>query len=674
MRLGIDVGGTFTDLYAYDPKTNVEVVAKVPTSSDLKSGVFSVIEKAKIDIKQVEYFTHGSTICTNAIIQRTCPITSLIMTEGVQDLLVMGRYHRRHLYDPYQQRPEPLVKRRYIYGVPERINYAGEVIKELDKQKAKEVSRRIKELGTKSACVAFKNSYANPSHEEQMKDILKEDNPDLFVSLSSTIPKIREFKRFTTATARAMLWSVMAQYVKELEEELVKRGFEGKIWFVANNGGMIEAEFAIERPELMLLSGPAAGIAGALHTAENIERESILTMDMGGTSCDVSIIEGKELLMTTEFELDFDMPLNVPSVDIKTIGAGGGSIAWVDEGGSLRVGPQSAGAIPGPVCYGRGGEEATVTDANLLLGRLGVDSLLEGGIRLDVELARRAIGKIAQALSLDIMETARGIIRIVNENMAAAIRRVSIERGRDPRNFPLLTYGAAGPMHAASIAEIVGIPEVIIHSNAGVLSAFGCTAVDIKHDYERTFYSPVAKIDLEELNKAYTSLDNEGQKVLEKDRIPEQDIELTRKAMMRYIGQTYEVETPLSSGKVTREKLNQLVEDFHIAHKKEYGFLRRDAPVAIVDLRSTLTGKLGKAPLLAYEEGKKEPDYAIKERREVFFESTGPTKTPIYSGEKLNPGNIVEGPAVVEWRDFTAVIPPKRFAKMDKFRNMTIKI
>jgi len=673
MRLGVDVGGTFTDLYAYNPKTNVGMVAKVPTTpGDPKRGVFSVIEKAKIDIKQVEYFIHGSTICTNAIIQRTCPITPFITTEGFQDLMAIGRYHRRHLYDPYQRRPELLVKRRYIYGAPEKINYAGEIIRELDKQKAKEISRRIKELGAKSVCVAFKNSYANPSHEEQMKNILKEDNPELFVSLSSTIPKIREFKRFTTATVRAMLWPIMAQYVKELKKELVKRGFRGRIWFVANNGGMIEAEFAIERPELMLLSGPAAGVAGSLYTAENIGRENILSMDMGGTSCDVSIIEGKELLMTTEFELDFDVPINVPSVDIKTIGAGGGSIAWVDKGGSLRVGPQSAGAIPGPACYGRGGEEATVTDANLLLGRLGVDSLLEGGIRLNVELARRAIGKVAQALSLDIMETARGIIRIVNENMAAAIRRVSIERGRDPRNFSLLAYGAAGPMHAAFIAEIVGVPEVIISSNAGVLSALGCTSVDIKHDYERTFYSPVADVGLEELNKAYSNLEDEGRKVLEKEGISEKDIELTRKAMMRYIGQTYEVETPLSLGQVTREKLNQLLEDFHTTHIKEYGFLRRDAPVAIVDLRSTLAGKLGKAPLLAYKEDKEESGYAIKEQREVYFESIGFISTSIYRGEELSPGNVIEGPAVVEWRDSTVVVPPKRFAKMDKFRNMVV--
>jgi N-methylhydantoinase A len=677
LNLGVDVGGTFTDLYAYDPEKNVSIVQKVPsTPNDFKEGVFNAIEKANIDFEQVEFFIHGSTICTNAIIQRACPITPFIATEGFQDLMAIGRYHRISLYHPYQQRPSPLIRRRYTFGVPERITCFGEVLKPLDKQRAQQISRMIKKLGVKSVCVGFQNSYANPKHEEEMKEILKKDNPDLFVSISSTIPKIRELKRYTTAAVRAMLWPIMGKYVGELIEGLTKRGFHGKVLFVVNNGGMIDSGFAVERPELTLLSGPAAGIGGALFIANEIGRQNILTMDMGGTSCDVSICEEGtgSVTMTTEREIDFDMPISVPTVDVRTIGSGGGSIAWIDRGGSIRVGPQSAGAIPGPACYGRGGEEPTVTDANLLLGRLGVDSMVKGGIRLDAERAKRAVDKIAKVLKLDIMEAAQGIIRIVNENMAATIRQVSLQRGRDPRNFHLLAAGAAGPMHAAFIAELMGIPEVIIPEKAGVLSAFGCTVVDVKHDFEKTFYSPIAEANIEALNNIYSDLDHQGRKILEEEKIFDKDIVVIRKAMMRYIGQTYEVETPVPLGKITRKQLDQIVNDFHKEHMKENGFSREDAPVAIVDIRSTAIGKLGKPALLRYAAGEKSVDYALKEKRRVFFEGLEFSETPIYEGEKLSPGNIIRGPAVLEWRDFTAVIPPKRRATMDQWKNIIIKM
>jgi len=677
MRLGIDVGGTFTDLYAYDPKINMAIVQKVPsTPHDFKEGVFNVIEKANINLRQVEYFIHGSTICTNAVIQGTCPVTPLITTEGFQDLLAIGRYHRISLYDPYQQKPSPLAKRRYTFGIPERIASSGEILKPLDRQKAREISRMINKLGVKSVCVGFQNSYANPKHEEEMREILEKDSPDLFVSLSSTIPKIRELKRYTTAMVRAMLWPVMGKYVQGLTEGLATRGFQGKVLFVANNAGMIDSRYAVQRPELMLLSGPAAGIGGSLFIASEMGRRDILTMDMGGTSCDISVHEGEggSITMTTEREIDFDMPLIVPTVDVKTIGAGGGSIAWIDKGSSIRVGPHSAGAIPGPACYSRGGEEPTVTDANILLGRLGLDSMSKGGIKLDTERAKRAIGKVASALRLDLVETARGIIRIVNENMAATIRRVSLERGRDPRNFHLLAAGAAGPMHAAFIASIIGIPEVIIPGNAGVLSALGCTVVDVRHDFERTFYSPVARINLEELNTIYQDLDREGQKTLEEEEIPKKDIMVIRKAMMRYIGQTYEVETPAPPGTITKRKLNKIVGNFHKEHMKEYGFSRQESPAAIVDIRSTAIGRLGKPALMSYPNGGKAPGHARKDRRDVFFEGIGFTNTTIYKGEKLSPGNIIEGPAILEFRDFTAVIPPKKRGHIDQWKNIIIKM
>jgi len=677
MKLGIDVGGTFTDLYGYEPKTNAVIIKKaLSTPGDFKRGVFNVIEEAKIDLGKVEYLVHGSTICTNAIIERTCPTTFLITTEGFQDLMTIGRYHRRSLYDPYQHKPTPLVKRRDTFGVPERTAFNGDIIQPLDKVKAREVSKVIKKSQVRSVCVAFQNSYANPNHEKEMESILKADNPNLFVSLSSTVPKIRELKRFTTACVRAMLWPVMGEYVQELTEGLESRGFRGKLLFVANNGGMMEASFAIGRPELMLLSGPAAGIGGSLFICRETGKKNILTADMGGTSCDISIQEGTDesMTMSTEREIDFDMPLNVPTVDVRTIGAGGGSIAWIDKGGSIRVGPQSAGAVPGPACYRGGGTEATVTDANLLLGRIGEDSMSKGGIRLDTGLAEKAVGKIASALNLDPIETSKGIIRIVNENMAATIRQVSLERGRDPRNFCLLAAGAAGPMHAAFIAEIMGIPEVIIPSPAGVLSAFGATIVDVRNDSEQTFYSPIAGIDEKELNKAFETLDQQGRDILGKQGISREDMGLIRKAMMRYIGQTFEVETPVPLGKITKEQLESIERNFHEEHKKEYGFSRRDAAVAFVDLRSTAIGSLGGGSLPFAHEDKHPLEFAYKGQRQVFFEGKGFIETPIYEGERLTVDNFIEGPAVIEWRDFTGVIPPKRQGRIDHLQNIIIRI
>lgn len=677
MRLGIDVGGTFTDLYCYDSEKNNGFVQKAPsTPDDFKTGVFNVIHKADINLNKIKYFIHGCTICTNAVIQRTCPDIFLITTEGFEDLLAIGRYHRPSLYDPYQQKPKPLVKRRFTLGIPERFSSTGEELKALDRSKAVEISKKIGESSVRSVCVAFQNSYANSKHEEEMKDILMEYNPGLFVSLSSTIPKIRELKRFTTAAIRAMLWPIMSDYVRELTEGLASRGFNGKLLFVSNNGGMIESKFAISRPELMLVSGPAAGIGGADFLAKEIGKQNIITADMGGTSCDVSIQEGKNnsLTMTTEREIDFDMTLNVPTVDVRTIGAGGGSIAWIDKGGSIRVGPQSSGAVPGPACYGRGGSEATVTDANLLLGRLGLDSMIGAGMKLDLEKAKSAVQKIANTLGLDVIETAQGIIRIVNENMAATIRQVSLERGRDPRGFGLMAAGAAGAMHAAFLAEIIGIPEVIIPRNAGVLSAFGCTVVDIRHDLEKTFYYKACDIPIEMLNDVYTTLNKETFKLLAEEEIPKRHAQVSRTAMMRYVGQTYEVETPVPLGKISENKLKKIVSNFHKEHLKEYGFSREGFPVAIVDVRNTVIGQLGKSRLVDLSNEISGKKLGNKGSRKVFFNECGFTETPVYNGEELRPGNSLDGPAVIEWRDFTAVVPPDRKCTVDKWQNLVMQI
>ncbi len=449
-RIGVDVGGTFTDLFGWDDATGRRVTAKVLTTKhDRSEGVLRAVRAAEIPFHEISHLLHGTTTATNALIERSCPDAALVTTEGFRDTIEIGRQHRKHLYDPYQTKPKPIVKRRYRFTVPERMSARGERLRPLDEEAARQVARRIAEAGIGSVAVAFINSYVNPAHERRMRELVLEQDPKAHVVLSAeTRPVFREQGRFSTTAIRAAVMPVMGEYLDRLERGLVAQGFHGRLLILKSNGGVMGVSLAKENPQELIESGPAGGVAYAAYLSAATGFPNVIHTDMGGTSFDASIVENGKGLITRSYELEWEVPLIVPMLDIHSIGAGGGSIGWIDEGGSLRVGPRSAGSDPGPACYGRGGTEATITDANLILGRL--EPTLGNKFLLDRDAAERAVERLAGRIGLTTLQTAEGMIRITSESMAQAVKMVLVARGRDPRDFVLASFGGQGRCMPAS--------------------------------------------------------------------------------------------------------------------------------------------------------------------------------------------------------------------------------
>jgi N-methylhydantoinase A len=672
-RLGVDVGGTFTDLFAWNVATGETRTAKVLTTRhDLVEGVLRAVEVSGIALSEVESFIHGSTTAINALIERKYPEPALVTTEGFRDTIEIGRQRRRHLYDPYQTKPEPLVRRRNRFTVSEKIRADGTVSRPLDEEGARRVAREIKARGIQNVAIGFINSYANSTHEERMREIVLEEMPGARVALSSDVPKFRELGRFVTAVVRAALLPVMGDYLTRLEDALRDRGFTGVLYVIKSNGGMATAGAAREHPEELIESGPAGGAAAAGVLSGIEGRANVISTDMGGTSFDVSLIEEGRVLVRDDYEIDWDLPIVRPILDIRSIGAGGGSIAWIDEGGSLRVGPISAGADPGPACYGKGGSEPTVTDANLVLGRL--DPTLGGKLELDMEAARRAIEKVAKPLGMDVFTCAEGIVRICAENMASAIKLVTVDRGRDPRDHALVSFGGAGPLHACAIARSVGITTVIVPPFAGVASAFGATVLDVRHDFETTLYMPCASADVAELNRRYEALEAEAREVLAKEGFSPEEIELHRSAAMRYIGQSYEVDTPVPGGLLTEASVAAIEAEFHRVHEREYGVASPEFSVAFVNLRVTAQGKTPKPPLTALgERPSADGGSPVKGRRTVHFAGAS-VEVDVVDGGRLDRGYTLTGPAIVEHADSTVFVEPGVHARVDEHGNLLLSV
>ncbi len=670
-RVGIDVGGTFTDLFAWEEETKQSVAAKVLTTKhDRALGVLQVIEQAQLPVEQIATLIHGSTTATNALIERSYPPAAMVTTEGFRDTIEIGRQRRQHLYDPYQTKPKPIIPRRHRLTVPERISAQGEVLVPLDEDAARKVAERIAELELGSVAVAFTNAYVNPSHEQRMGEILTQRLPQVYIALSSdTRPKFRELGRFVTTAIRAVLLPVMSAYFERLEARLRERGFRGSVFIIKSNGGMMGVELAKQRPEELIESGPAGGVAYASYLSARSGFARVIHTDMGGTSFDASIVEDGQGLITHEYELEWEVPLITPMLDIRSVGAGGGSIAWVDQGGSLRVGPQSAGAEPGPACYGRGGRAATVSDANLLLGRL--EPTLGGKFTLDRQAAEEAVSQVASQVGLDTLRAAEGLIHITCENMAQAIKMVLIDRGRDPRDFVLISFGGAGPMHACFIARSLNIPQVVVPAYAGVASAFGATAMDIRHDLETFFYSPVAGVDLVRLDQLYERLEEQGRALLAREALAWGRVSVSRSAQMRYIGQSYEVETSVPHGPLSAAALPQIVQSFHHAHEREYGVASEQFAPAFVSLGVTVVGHNPEPPTV--ETSTATGLDPRKGERRVYFAGQW-LLTPVYNGQLLTQGFTLRGPAIVEYTHSCAVLPPDTTAVVDQLDNLVISV
>ncbi|WP_050596644.1 hydantoinase/oxoprolinase family protein [Mesorhizobium ciceri] len=665
-KVGVDVGGTFTDLFAVNISTGEERTGKVLTTPEERSkGVLNAIANADLTPDEISLLVHGTTTATNALIERSFPDAAMITTEGFRDVLEIGRMHREHLYRPYQTKPAPLIRRRYRYTIDERTNAKGEVEKCVDAAQLEPIIASISEARIGSVAVCLINSYANPANERKVAEILSDALPNIRVTASADVkPVFREHTRFTLASIRATILPVMANYFERLQARLLEGGFSGNLMILKSNGGMMGVDQARLRVEELVESGPAGGVGYAAEIARTAGFPNIIHTDMGGTSFDASIIEDGQGLITREYELEFDMPVAVPMLDIRSIGAGGGSVGWVDSGGSLRVGPMSAGSVPGPACYGRGGIRPTITDANLVLGRISPD--LSGKFKLDVPAARDAVETIATKLDLTIEQCAEGMIRIATEAMAQAVKLVLASRGRDPRDYAFASFGGAGPLHACAVAEALATPTVIVPRYSGVASAYGALRLAIKHDEEVFHYAPLTAEELDRVSVKLQSLGEAAVDALVAQGAKVEDLSVSFVMRMRYAGQTFEVDVVQDRGAIEDRDVQQLASSFHEAHKREFGVRSDDFPVEIVALAVTAEAPSPAGPLESEQNSQLAPSQ--QKGRKVWFGDW--TEALVHDAAGAQ---IVSGPALIEDPHTSIVIPPGWAARFDSARNCILE-
>ena len=671
-RVAVDTGGTFTDVFVFDEESGKILVQKVPSTPKNPSlAVVNGLEKAEISIPDVTLFSHGTTVGTNALITRDLPPTGMVNTKGFRDVIEIRRSTKPDLWDHYKDVAPPYVPRRHRLEVEERIDYSGKVLIPLNEDQARHVARILRKRGMKAVAVCFMNSYMNGINEERMKEILQEEIPDAYVCTSSElVPEIFEHERFSTCVTNAVLGPVVGHYLKDLTGRLKQIGYEGDVLVLHSGGGVMMAENVAQYASRVSSSGIAAGAIAMNQTAQLCGFKNAMGLDMGGTSCDVSLTYNGELRMNKEWEVEFGYPIMYPSIEVITIGAGGGSISWVDAGGSLRNGPQSAGADPGPACYQTGGEKPTNTDANLVLGRLNTE-LLAGRMKLSKETADKAVQKIADKFDMTMVDAAYSIIKVANANMCDALRLISVTKGYDPRDFALVAFGGAGPLHAAYVARDLEIPTVIVPRYPGVHAALGCLLVDVRHDLFRTYLASSKDADLGSIEKEFGRLEAEAEAILEKEGMTGENAKIIRYMDLRYIGQwrslTVEVPKPIKT-------LNHALEIFHTEHEREYSWSNAEQVVEIYGLRVAAIGKVAK-PGFIRDESPSEDELKPKETRSVFFEMAGGFRdTPVYVRKDLPVGTILTGPAIVEQLDTTTVIPTNVKARVDEYLNIIMDI
>ncbi len=671
VRVACDVGGTFTDVCVLDEATGKIHVAKSPTTPDPIDGVLAGISAAGVDLKDVVLFSHGTTLSTNALITRNFPPAIMVTTKGFRDVIEIRRGTRDDLWDTYKEMAPPYIPRRNRLVVSERIDYAGKVLEPVDEKEAREVARIIRKRGVKTIAVCFANAFASPVNEERMRDILKEELPDANISLSSEImPEIFEHERFSTTVANAVLAPVVGEYTTRLEERMAEGGYKEDVLLLHSGGGMMTGKGASKFPARLAASGIAAGAIASRFVAERAGYENSISLDMGGTSTDVSLCDRGNLRVTTDWYIEYGYPICFPSIEVLTIGAGGGSLAWIDEANSLRNGPQSAGSTPGPACYGRGGSEPTNCDANVVLGRLS-DRLAGGAVALDKSLSAEAINRVvAEPLGLSLQEAAVSILKVANANMADAVRLVSIRRGYDPRDFALVTFGGAGPLHGVALARDLSIPTVLVPPAPGVTSALGCLLVDIKHDISRMYLRALEDVDMAEVDAAFQELEAEGREHLSHEGVTEDRMSFQRHVDMRYLGQWRAMSIEVGENITS---LDEAAASFHEEHGREHNYSRPDAPVEVYRLTVTATGQTPKAEFAEHDRDGTPPE-PDSERDVVFDEAPESIKTPVYDRDKLKAGAVVEGPAIIEQLDSTVLIPPGLKAEVDPSLTIVIDV
>jgi len=675
-RIGVDVGGTFTDVVTIrDGQIHVTKTPSTPAAPD-RAVIDGMRESRSIvgfDYREVEFFAHGTTVATNAVLEGNWAETALVTTEGFRDVLEIGRQNRPDIYDFDVQKPQPIVPRDRRFEVPERLDERGRVEIELDTEAAKEVAAEILKEDIDSVAVSFLFSYENPDHERQLRDILEEYVTYPSVSLSSDVlPEIREYERTLATSLNAALKPVMDRYIGDLKAGIDELGVHADLQIMQSNGGIISSSLARRRPINTLLSGPAAGVQGAAHVAGLAGIGDIMTMDMGGTSCDVSLVRHGDPVVSTEVEIG-EYPVGVPMIAVHTIGAGGGSIAWIDAGDALRVGPRSAGANPGPVCYGRGGTEPTVTDANLLLGRLDATRFLSDELETDTSDVERAVREqIAEPLDIDVIEAAQGIVDVANANMERALRMVSVERGYDPREFGLVAYGGAGPLHATTLARELDVPRVLIPHTAGVLSALGLLISDLIHDFSSSMVRPWEHIEPDDLMPVFQAFESQGRGRLSHESLDDDQILIERSVDLRYVGQSFELTIPLPDGPITPESLEATGAEFHERHAQQYGHSSPTEPIELVTVRLRSRGIVD-TPQISAARASGSLDDALRTDRRVVFDGIS-LDTPVYNRELLPALSEFEGPAIVEGPESTVVIRPDQQAHVDSYGTLVVEV
>ena len=679
-RVGVDSGGTFTDICMVEEATGELQVWKVSSTPDdpsraIANGVAEGLSSAaKAKPADTIYFGHGTTVATNALIQHRGVKTGLITTDGFRDLLEIGRQRRPHLYDLQCDKPPMLITRDLRFEVPERLRHDGRIETPLDEAAVRDAARKLNAAGVKAIAICFLYSYVDPRHEARARAIVEEECPGIFVTASHEVaPEFREFERLSTVAVNAYLGPVLATYVERIGPRLDALGLKGPRHITQSNGGVMSLATARDQAVRTVLSGPATGVVGALKVSALSGFENIITFDMGGTSTDVALIENGRPKLAGEMEVH-GYPLKTPMLDIHTVGAGGGSIAYIDAGGHLKVGPRSAGGVPGPACYGLGNLEPTVTDANVVLQTLNPRHLLGGRMAIDQSKSKVAIAAVADQLGLDVMQTAQGIISVVTANMAKAIRVISVQRGHDPRDYVLVSFGGAGPLHSSRLARELDMPRILVPRNPGILCALGLLLTDLMTNYSQTRIMPVDDKAPGIIADVFANLDRRANAWFDGEGIAHAMRRMRRTIDMRYAGQNYELPIACPDDLTAADLVPSLRKSFEAAHQQMYGYIAPEEPMQIVTFRLEATGLVRPVEMRAHPNAVTALDKAMLTKRDVWLAETKQfTSCPVYDRDKLGPGHDIMGPAIIEQMDATTVVLPDQTATIDAYLNIIVE-
>ena len=671
---GIDVGGTFTDLVHYDSREGRVRLAKVPTTLDNQAhGVLAALDAASVDAAALDLIVHGTTTTTNAVLERQLCKTGLITTAGFRDVLELGRRTRPQAYGMSGQF-RPLIPRDLRLEVPERLLADGTEYLPLDEDALRLALRQLVAEGCEALVIHFLHAYANPAHERRAGEIAREEWPNGNITLgSSLLSESREYERGVTAAVNASVQPLLRRYVERLADRLSERGYDRDLLVMNGNGGMVSARIVAEEAAKTVMSGPASGVMAAAYTGRRAGIPDLLTYDMGGTSTDVAMIRGADPAVSHEIEIEYAMPIHVPMVDVRTVGAGGGSIARVNAAGLLQVGPESAGSTPGPICYGKGGTEPTISDANMLLGRMNPDRLNTGAGGVSLDTIRAAFAdKIAAPLDLDPVESAAAVLRIATAKMADAVRMVSISLGEDPRDFALFAFGGAGPLHACAIARELGVPRVLVPARPGITNALGCIVADLRHDFVQTINRPLDQCDMDEVHAAFAHQIETGTEAVNRERVEIAELRVVHSVDMQFIGQTHLLRVPLPDAVPTREALQTMFED---AYFRRFQVKLPEIRPALVNVNTSVIGRRPEVDLsllIDASDRKTTLEAAQTGTRQVYFD--GWVETPVYWRDHLPAEATVTGPAIVEQMDCTLVMEPGDSAVQDADGNLIVTV